>query len=84
MRMASNIPRKGEQMSRTPSRDEIEKRAYEIYEEHGHEDGHSEEHWFAAEQELTQRLGVEEPPSRIRTAVAQAMRRPAAAGSTRS
>jgi Protein of unknown function (DUF2934) len=74
-------------MARTPSREEIEKRAYEIYEERGREDGHAEEHWLAAEQDLTLRLAAAEPtasPSRIRTAVAQAMQKPATAGSTRS
>jgi Protein of unknown function (DUF2934) len=71
-------------MVRTPSREEIEKRAYEIYEERGREPGHAEEHWLAAEQELSERLApVTSAPSRIRTA-AQAMQRPATAGSSRS
>ena len=73
-------------MARTPSRDEIEKRAYEIYEERGRENGHAEEHWLAAEQELTGQLVPPEPiasPSRIRAAAVQAMHRPAAGGSSR-
>jgi hypothetical protein len=71
-------------MIRTPSKAEIEKRAYEIYEERGREPGHAEEHWLAAEQELTERPApVTTVSSRIRTA-AQAMQRPATAGSSRS
>jgi Protein of unknown function (DUF2934) len=73
-------------MGRTPSREEIEKRAYEIYEERGRENGHAEEHWLAAEQELAEQLAPAEPtapPSRIRAAAVQAMHRPAAAGSSR-
>lgn len=35
-----------------PTKQEIEKRAYEIYEKSGREDGHAEEHWFMAELEL--------------------------------
>ncbi len=64
-------------MPRTPSRNEIERRAYEIYEQRGCEEGHAEEDWFAAEHELNARLASEghgeESQSRIRTAVVQAM-----------
>lgn len=64
-------------MPRTPSRDEIERRAYEIYEQRGCEQGHAEEDWFAAERELNAQLASgehgEESQSRIRTAVVQAM-----------
>jgi hypothetical protein len=71
-------------MARTPSREEIEKRAYQIYEERGRQEGHADEHWLTAEQELLAAEGGPRSPSRIRTAVAQALRRPVAAGSTRS
>ena len=70
-------------MARTPSREEVEVRAYEIYEERGREDGHAQEHWFAAEEELTKRLSAAESGSRIRAAVAQAMQKPATAGTNR-
>jgi len=38
-------------MTRTPNREEIERRAYEIYEQRGREEGHALEHWVIAEQE---------------------------------
>lgn len=63
-------------MARTPSKEDIERRAYEIYEERGCEDGHADEHWFEAERELNSRFVSEEQErsgSRIKTAVAQAM-----------
>jgi Protein of unknown function (DUF2934) len=68
-------------MTRTPSREEIERKAYEIYEERGCEDGHADEHWLAAEQELTEQLATTDSAksgSRIRTAVAQAMQQKSA------
>jgi Protein of unknown function (DUF2934) len=71
-------------MSHTASREEIERRAYEIYEERGCQDGHDLEDWLAAEHELTGRPSVSEPGSRIKAAVAQAMQRPAAVGTSRS
>ena len=70
-------------MARTPSREEIEVRAYEIYEERGRAEGHDVEDWVAAEEELTNRLAAGETGSRIRAAVAQAMQKPATAGSNR-
>ena len=70
-------------MARTPSREEVELRAYEIYEERGREEGHALEHWVAAEEELTNRLSAAETGSRIRAAVAQAMQKPATAGTNR-
>lgn len=70
-------------MALTPSREEIEARAYEIYEQRGREEGHDVEDWIAAEQELTNRLSVAETGSRIRAAVTQAMQKPATAGSNR-
>lgn len=39
-------------MANKPSRDQIEARAYEIYVEQGRQDGHDQEHWLLAEQEL--------------------------------
>ncbi len=38
-------------MTRTRSTEEIERRAYEIYEQRGREEGHALEHWVIAEQE---------------------------------
>ena len=35
--------------------DEIRQRAYELWEERGHEAGHQEEHWLTAEREVRQR-----------------------------
>jgi hypothetical protein len=64
-------------MARTPNREEIERKAYEIYEQRGCEDGHADEHWFAAEQELAEQSAEgdpQRPGSRIKTAVAEAMR----------
>lgn len=43
---------------------QIAKRAYELYEQHGHHDGHAQEDWLAAEREIRQRL----PPTRSRPA----------------
>lgn len=62
-------------MARTPGRDEIELRAYEIYEQRGCEDGHADEDWFTAERELSQKAAPEtgKSGSRIRDAVSQAM-----------
>ena len=34
---------------------QIRLRAYELYEERGREDGHEEEDWFRAEEEITQK-----------------------------
>lgn len=63
-------------MARTPSKDEIERKAYEIYEQRGCENGHADDDWFAAERELTEQSTVvdsEKSRSRIKTAVTQAM-----------
>jgi len=35
--------------------DEIRRRAYELYEQRGREDGHELEDWFRAEEEVTQK-----------------------------
>jgi pyrroloquinoline quinone (PQQ) biosynthesis protein C len=39
-------------MSNYPTREEIERRAYEIYVECGRQDGNDVDHWLEAEQEL--------------------------------
>jgi hypothetical protein len=36
-----------------PKHEDIERRAYELYLASGSEDGHAEEHWLIAEDELT-------------------------------
>jgi hypothetical protein len=75
-------------MARTPSREEIERRAYEIYERRGCEDGHAEDDWFEAEKELVgQPVGSDstKSESRIKAAVAQAMQqKSSSARSTRN
>jgi hypothetical protein len=35
--------------------DEIRRRAYELWEQHGHEPGHDKEHWLLAEREIMTR-----------------------------
>lgn len=40
-------------MTRTASREEIERRAYEIYEQRGREDGHALDDWLMAERECS-------------------------------
>jgi len=47
-----------------PSHKEIEKRAYELYLERG-EEGHSEENWFLAEEELKKKSAEGIPFLRI-------------------
>jgi Protein of unknown function (DUF2934) len=68
----------------TPSKEAIERRAYEIYERRGRQDGHDVEDWLAAEEELTSRVSASEAGSRIRNAIAQAMQKPSAVGASRS
>lgn len=73
-------------MERTPNREEIERKAYEIYEQRGREEGHAEEHWLVAEHELTKKLSVGEPApsgSRIKATVAQALQQKSASASRR-
>jgi Protein of unknown function (DUF2934) len=41
-------------MSNIPSREEIEVRAYELYEACGCENGHDLEHWLEAERQLSE------------------------------
>jgi hypothetical protein len=40
-----------------PTHQDIERRAYEIYLERGQEDGHADEHWLAAEEQLLRKRG---------------------------
>ena len=51
-------------MERTPNREEIERRAYEIYESRGCEEGRALEDWLAAEEQLTKELLPAEKPVR--------------------
>jgi len=37
--------------------DEIRRRAYELYEQRGREDGHDMDDWLRAEEEITQKRG---------------------------
>jgi hypothetical protein len=63
-------------MPQTPSREEIERKAYEIYEQRGCQDGYAEQDWFTAERELNAMLTADErkkSASRIKAAVAQGM-----------
>jgi len=73
-------------MANTPSREEIELRAYEIYLERGGRDGNELEHWLAAEKELADRASRSDalssdsslPSAKKTTAVAGTQQRPAA------
>ena len=40
-----------------PTYEDIEARAYEIYLERGQEDGHADEHWLEAEEQLLRERG---------------------------
>jgi len=44
--------------------DDIQKRAYELYEEDGRQDGKHEDHWFRAESEVRERSAGKNKPSR--------------------
>jgi Protein of unknown function (DUF2934) len=73
-------------MSSKPTREQIEARAYEIYVERGREDGHDEEHWRLAEDELNGKPASEperDPRSVIRpTTTAGTQQRSATAGAS--
>ena len=45
-----------------PTREQIEVRAYEIYLEHGAQEGHDLDDWFAAEKELKDLLEAAPEP----------------------
>jgi hypothetical protein len=38
------------------SQKQIAKRAYELYEQHGHQDGHTKQDWLQAEREIQKDL----------------------------
>jgi len=41
------------------AKEQIERRAYELYLQSGCKDGHDEENWLAAEKELTKKFAVD-------------------------
>jgi len=43
--------------------DEIRRRAYELWEQHGRESGHENEHWLLAEREIRSRYSSERQQS---------------------
>jgi len=43
--------------------DEIRRRAYELWEQHGCEDGHENEHWLVAEREVRERYQTQRQQS---------------------
>jgi hypothetical protein len=68
---------------RSPSHEEIEKRAYEIYLEHG-EDGHDVDDWLLAENELKQKYASRGPIPLKSTATAAGQRGPIVASQRHS
>ena len=53
-----------------PTQDEIAARAYQLYLERGCEDGHADEDWLMAEEELSQQEANESAPLKSRAVVA--------------
>jgi hypothetical protein len=51
--MNSNPPKKLPTAINEPQEHQIRERAYELYEERGREDGHDEEDWLRAKEEVT-------------------------------
>ncbi|MFO1475173.1 MAG: DUF2934 domain-containing protein [Verrucomicrobiota bacterium] len=53
--MARELPKMSQQQQKTirPTHDEIARRAYEIFLERGSPEGRDQEHWYAAESELS-------------------------------
>ena len=49
----SSTPKTQSAVSQAPDEEQIRRRAYELYVEGGYRDGNQEEHWFAAERELS-------------------------------
>ena len=49
--------------SNEPDLDDIRKRAYELYEEDGRQDGKHEDHWLRAESEVRGRNGAKTKPT---------------------
>ena len=50
---ASSTPKTQSAVSQAPDEEQIRRRAYELYVEGGYRDGNQEEHWLAAERELS-------------------------------
>ena len=48
----SDVPNQFEDLARAPTHEEIARRAYQLFEERGHEPGHEWDDWFQAEREL--------------------------------
>jgi hypothetical protein len=46
-----------------PSHDEVERRAYELYEQRGCEDGHDRDDWLLAEAQLRRAEALAQPPA---------------------
>ena len=46
-----------------PSHDEVERLAYALYEQRGHEDGHDRDDWLLAEAQLRRAEAPAEPPA---------------------
>jgi hypothetical protein len=70
-------------IKRSPTHEEIEKRAYEIYLEHG-EDGHALEDWLLAENELRQKYASCSPIQLRSGSIAAGQRSSVAAGQRHS
>jgi hypothetical protein len=68
---------------RSPTHEEIEKRAYEIYLEHG-EEGHALEDWLLAENELRQKYSSRGPIPLKSSSAAAGQRSAVAAGQQRT
>ena len=49
----SSSPKPQQTVNQAPDEEQVRRRAYELYAEGGYIDGNDEEHWFAAERELT-------------------------------
>jgi hypothetical protein len=58
-----------------PTQNEIERRAYELYEQRGREDGHDRDDWLLAEAELRRDEGETKSPAVTDMAVPVAPRR---------
>jgi hypothetical protein len=50
---------------KTPSRDDVARRAYELFQARGNEPGHDLEHWLEAERELSRTAEDEGTGSRV-------------------
>jgi Protein of unknown function (DUF2934) len=60
-----------EREEKFPKHEDIERRAYELYLASDGEDGHADEHWLIAEEELTREHdGTAKDPAPLRTKAA--------------